>query len=123
PKQLLDISQSLRTLGYARSLLTVVKRYVFDVPRRYRAFRRLRTREAKWFASDQELRNNINEVELDTVLLASLKAARELLSRSEIRLDVQSRSWSLLEPVLALYKNQVLADESTDFSVLQLACM
>ena len=122
-EQLLDISESLRILGRARSLLTVAKRYVFDVPRRYRAFRRLRTREAKWFASDHELRNSINEVELDTVLLASLKAARELLSRSEIRSNVQSRSWSLLEPVLALYKNQVLADESTDFSVLQLACM
>ena len=123
PKQLLDISESLRTLGYARSLLTVVKRYVFDVPRRYRAFRRLRTREAKWFAADHELKNNINEVELDAVFLASLKAARELLSRSEIRSNIQSRSWTLLEPVLGLYKNQVLADESTDFSVLQLACM
>jgi hypothetical protein len=123
PKQLLEISESLRTLGYARSLLTVVKRYVFDVPRRYRAFRRLRTREAKWFASDHELKNNINEVELDAVLLASMQAARELLSRSEIRSNIQSRSWTLLEPVLDLYKNQVLADESTDFSVLQLACM
>ena len=123
PKQLQQIAESLRTLAHARSLLTVVKRYVFDTPRRYRSFRRLRTREAKWFAADHELKNNISEVELDAVLLASLKAARELLSRSEIRSNIQSRSWSLLEPILGLYKNQVLADESTDFSVLQLACM
>jgi GTPase SAR1 family protein len=123
PKQLQEIAESLRTLAHARSLLTVVKRYVFDAPRRYRSFRRLRTREAKWFAADHELKNNISEVELDAVLLASLKAARELLSRSEIRSNIQSRSWSLLEPILGLYKNQVLADESTDFSVLQLACM
>lgn len=123
PDQLLSISESLKTLGYARSLATSVKRYVFDTPRRYRAFRRLRTRESRWYKSDHELKNSINEIELDAILLASLKSSRTLLSRTDVRSNIQSRFWSLLEPVLGLYKNQVLADESTDFSALQLACM
>jgi len=31
--------------------------------------------------------------------------------------------WSSLKPILSLYKNQILVDEATDFSPLQLACM
>ncbi len=121
--QLAEISTALFTLGHARTLLSAVRRYVFELPRRYRAFRRARVRESKWFNPDSELKNEVNEIELDALLLASLRTARELLTRSEVRSNVQARFWQALEPVLTLYRNQVLVDEVTDFAVLQLACM
>ena len=96
---------------------------MFDTPKRYRTFRRARQRGGRWFAADITFTNEINELELDAMLLSSLKAARDLLSRVEVRANLTDRSWIQLQPVFALYRNQVLADEATDFSPLQLASM
>src|SRR5581483_3240429 len=67
--QLAEVASSLTVLGHARTLQRAVRRAVFELPRRYRAFRRTRLRESKWFAPDAELKSEINEVELDVLLL------------------------------------------------------
>jgi hypothetical protein len=99
------------------------RRFIFDTPKRYRTFRRTRQKEARWFRSDMPLTSEINELELDSVLLASLRASRDLLGSIEVRSNLNDRSWAYLQPVFSLYRNQVLADEATDFSPIQLACM
>jgi DNA helicase IV len=62
-------------------------------------------------------------LELDIVILTSLRAAGELLRSATIARRVQDTYWSALQTVQGLYKNQILVDEATDFSPVQLACM
>ena len=123
PQNLVRIGDALIMLGHARGLLAMGRRFIFDTPKRYRTFRRTRQKEARWFRSDMPLTSEINELELDSILLASLRASRDLLGSIEVRSNLNDRSWTYLEPVHSLYRNQVLADEATDFSPIQLACM
>jgi superfamily I DNA/RNA helicase len=62
-------------------------------------------------------------LELDLVLLTVLRGANELLGSSTVAPDVERPGWSSLKPVSDLQKNQILVDEATDFSPVQLACM
>jgi superfamily I DNA/RNA helicase len=55
--------------------------------------------------------------------LGILRAANDLLSKPNIIQDVDAPVWSSLRPVFDLYKNQILVDEATDFSPVQIACM
>ena len=123
PQNLVRIGDALIMLGHARGLLAMGRRFIFDTPKRYRSFRRTRQKEARWFRSDMPLTSEINQLELDSVLLASLRASRDLLGSIEVRSNLNDRSWTYLQPVFSLYRNQVLADEATDFSPIQLACM
>lgn len=123
PQTLVRIGESLVMLGHARGLLAMGRRFIFDAPNRYRTFRRTRQKEARWFPSDMPMTSEINELELDSILLASLRASRDLLASIEVRSNLNDRSWKYLQPVFSLYRNQVLADEATDFSPIHLACM
>ncbi|MDL1867003.1 hypothetical protein FBR06_07135 [Betaproteobacteria bacterium PRO4] len=93
------------------------------MPRRYRAFRRLRQEEGKWYRKDGFSPTDLHPLELDVVLLAILRNANDLLSKPNIVRDVDLPVWSSLRPVLDLYKNQILVDEATDFSPVQIGCM
>jgi len=117
------IGRDLTTLINARTLLTSAARFVFGTTKRYRVYRRKEQREGRWFRSDAVLGQEVNELELDVLFLATLRAARDLLARGEIRDNVDERPWAHLEPILDLYRNQILVDEATDFSPIQLACM
>ena len=55
--------------------------------------------------------------------LRILRAAGDLISRPNVQRDIDSPAWSALQPILGHYRNQVLVDEATDFSPIQLACM
>ena len=117
------IGKSLTILLHARRLLTPARRFVFGAPKRYRAYRRIRQREGQWFYREASLGEEVNELELDVLFLATLRAGRDLLGRGEIRENVDDRVWAHLQPILDLYRNQILVDEATDFSSIQLACM
>ena len=52
-----------------------------------------------------------------------MREARDLLSRPNIQRDINSTAWSSLQAIQGLYRNQILVDEATDFSAIQLACM
>jgi DNA helicase IV len=62
-------------------------------------------------------------LELDLVLLAMLRGEDELLGAQRIAGNSDSPPWAALQPMLSLYRNQIVVDEATDFSPLQLACM
>jgi len=62
-------------------------------------------------------------LELDIVLLAILRAAGDLISRPNVQRDIESPAWSSLQPILEHYRNQILVDEATDFSPIQIASM
>jgi hypothetical protein len=83
-----------------------------------------RTPASRQLVSQRRLRaRDIHPLELDIVLLAILRAAGDLISRPNVQRDIDSPAWSSLQPILGHYRNQILVDEATDFSPIQLACM
>jgi DNA helicase IV len=62
-------------------------------------------------------------LELDIVLLTGLRTAGDLIRRPDVQRDIDNPVWSSLKPIQGYYRNQILVDEATDFSPIQLACM
>ncbi len=118
-----EIGTSLIVQSNIRRFANPVKRYINNLPKRYKAFRKLRQEEKKWYQKDGYAHTDIHPLEIDIVLLAILKSANELLSNSNIMRNVDLSFWSSLKSVLDLYKNQIFVDEVTDFSPIQIACM
>lgn len=118
-----EVGASLLIQASARRFVNPVKRFVDGIAKRYRAFRRLRQEEGKWYRKEGFSPTDLHPLELDVVLLAILRGANDLLSKPNIVRDVDAPVWSSLKPVLDLYKNQILVDEATDFSPVQIACM
>lgn len=118
-----EVGGSLLVQASARRFTNPVKRYLDAIPRRYRAYRRTRQEEGRWYRKDGFSPTDLHPLELDVVLLGILRGANELLSRATIVRDIDLPVWSSLRPVLDLHKNQVVVDEATDFSPIQLACM
>lgn len=117
------VGASLLVQTNARRFMNPVKRFLDSVPRRYRTFRREHQQVSPWYQREGFETRDIHPLELDVVLLAILRTGGDLLSRPNILRDVDSPAWSSLKPILELYRNQVLVDEATDFSPIQLACM
>lgn len=117
------VGASLLIQARARRFVNPVKRYIGGLPKRYRAFRRVRQNENKWYVKDGFSSTDIIPMELDIVLLAILRSAGELLNVPSIVGNIDTPAWASLQPVHDLYKNQILVDEATDFSPIQIACM
>ena len=107
----------------ARRFLNPVKRYVGDVPKRYRSFRRERQQAGEWYCSAGFEGRDLHPLELDVVLLSILRSAGNLTSKPSVQREIDSPAWSSLQSITGLYRNQILVDEATDFSPIQLACM
>lgn len=118
-----EVGASLLVQTNARRFVNPVKRYLDGIPKRYRAFRRERQQAGSWYRTEGFEARDIHPLELDIVLLAILRAAGDLISRPNVQRDIDSPAWSTLQPILGHYRNQVLVDEATDFSPIQLACM
>ncbi len=107
----------------ARRFVNPLKSYFDGIPKRYRAFRRASQEQGVWYLKDGLESREVNPLELDVVLLTTLRDGYNLLSVPDIRKNIDSTHWSSLIPLLGLYRNQILVDEATDFSPVQLACM
>lgn len=118
-----NIGKGLLVQSAARRFINPVKRYLNGVPKRYRAFRREHQAKNIWYRPEGFEARDIHPLELDIVLLAILRAASDLLSRRNILRNIDSPAWSSLQPIFEHYCNQILVDEATDFSPIQLASM
>ena len=118
-----NVGNSLRVQSRARTFLNPVKKYIGNIHKRYRKFRSLRQAEKKWFRNKKFNQATLHPLELDIVLLAILRSAGELLEITNIAQSINDPVWSSLKPVYSLYMNQILVDEVTDFSPVQIACM
>lgn len=118
-----EVGASLLVQASARRFVNPVKRYLDGIPKRYRAFRRERQQANTWYRHEGFEARDIHPLELDIVLLAILRAAGDLISRPNVQRDIDSPAWSSLKPILGHYRNQILVDEATDFSPIQLASM
>lgn len=121
--ELLDIGKALLTQAHARKFSNPIQRYLSGVHQRYRKFRRLRQSEGRWYQSHSIEARDIHPLELDVVLLAVLRASVQFLSRPQVVRQLSHPALAALKPVHDLFRNQILVDEATDFSPIQLACM
>lgn len=117
------IGESLVVQSALRWFVNPVRRYVDGVPQRYRRFRRIRQAEGLWFAPDGHAVTDLHPLEADLILLAMMRSSDELVRRAR-RLDTpENPAQRILTRMSELYRTQVLVDEATDFSPIQLACM
>lgn len=119
----IEVGTSLLIQASIRRFTNPVKRYLDGMPRRYRAFRRETQASQTWYQSGRFDSRDIHPLELDIVLLATLRAANGLINKPSILRDIDSPAWSSLKSIQERYCNQILVDEATDFSPIQLACM
>ena len=118
------VGRSLVQQSRLRKLLNPARSFINDVPRRYRTFRRQRQAEASWYpVAGGYLARDLHPLELDIVLLAILRCASGLLTRPNVQRDIDATEWTALRTVRGALRHQVLVDEATDFSPIQLACM
>ncbi|HEN3378316.1 TPA: ATP-binding domain-containing protein [Yersinia enterocolitica] len=122
-KDCINVGTSLIVQGYARHFSNPLKRYLDGIPKNYRTFRRERQKEGLWYEGGSFDTREIHPLELDVILLAILRTANSLLRSSRIQRDIDNPAWTALKPIIDLYRNQILVDETTDFSPVQLACM
>ncbi|MGF7116689.1 hypothetical protein QF017_006217 [Pseudomonas laurylsulfatiphila] len=99
------------------------KRYVLDVPTSYRAFRRECLALELYDYQKPDAPAHIDETELDAILLLMLRSARELIRQDFVRRHLDDPRFTELAKISNQFLQQVLVDEATDFSTLQLACM
>lgn len=116
------IGQKLLTLQSARLLNQPVRRYFNDLPKRYRLFRRQRVSDARWYEDAIDQRE-IGPFEIDVIILALLSAAQSAADRGSLAHLLTLPAWAPLRAIADLWRNQVLVDEATDFSPIQLRCM
>ncbi|MFO0644617.1 MAG: ATP-dependent helicase [Polyangiales bacterium] len=128
-KALLPLGQSLATLRQLRFLAEPHRNLIERVPSAYQRFRRVSLRErGAWFdpnAQRQIDQKRLEPAEVDLLIVMMLRNARGFLARANGRLlrDTASTNVALLDAVRREYVAQVLVDEATDFSPLELASM
>ncbi len=120
---LIDIGNKLILQTAARRFVTPCKGYIGGVSKRYRTFRRERQGANIWYRTSGFDQRDVHQLELDVILLATLQAGNELINRRNILRAIDSPQWAPLKTLMSCYRHQILVDEATDFSPLQLACM
>jgi len=117
------IGQGITFQNGLRRFANASKRFVVDVPQSYRSFRKEQRATGAFFSEDPQSPSHLSPTEVDAIILLMLRNARELLSQSFIARELEAPRFETLRNLAGAFRNQVMVDEATDFSVLQLACM
>ncbi|WP_316231136.1 ATP-binding domain-containing protein [Bradyrhizobium sp. SZCCHNR1051] len=123
PEELKAVGLNLQVQTAARRFMAPLGRFVSGVPRRYRSFRKERQAEGHWYKADGFGVTDISPLEVDVVLLTLLRASRHLLRNVGISNNIEDSGYAVLRAVENLFRTQIVVDEATDFSPIQLACM
>lgn len=96
--------------------------FIGKIPARYRRFRREVSAGGQWYEVVPAAAD-VDALEVDLIILAMLRAARQLGADAQLMRRLGERVPTLLGDIATLQRNQILVDEATDFSPIQLACM
>jgi len=118
-----EIGRIVSLQASLRKFMNLSKRYVAEVPVSYRVFRKTNGSNSDLYSKLPEKANELSSFELDAVILLQLQIARELLEQSFVSKNIELAKFSNIKAISSLFRNQILVDEATDFSVIQLACM
>lgn len=120
---LLEVGQHISFQNGLRRFVNSFRRYLSDVPVSYGAFRRENLGNQRFYRSVPSNTLHLDPVELDAIILVMLRNCRELLGQSFVQRSVESPRFESVKRVSSLFRTQIMVDEATDFSVLELACM
>ncbi|PTQ87167.1 ATP-binding domain-containing protein [Agitococcus lubricus] len=120
---LLEIGQRISFQNGLRRFVNAFRRYVADVPASYQAFRKQHAGNLNLYKESPVSPLHLCSTELDAIVLLILRNARELLLQDYIARDITSVRFESLRNLSTLFRTQIMVDEATDFSVIQLACM
>lgn len=121
--ELRALGESLQLQTALRRFTNPIRRYVNGLPGRYRRFRRLRQTEGVWYAAAAPAVADAGPLEVDAMLLCSLRTLSGLARERSVLRRMDEAAFGTIKDFLGLTRNQVMVDEATDFSPLQLACM
>jgi DNA polymerase III delta prime subunit len=121
--ELRTIGESLQTQAALRRFTNLIRRYMNGIAGRYRRFRRVRQAENIWYVADPISANEVDPLEVDIMLLCVMNAAALLIRDRSIRRDIDDSVYAILKDYMGVVRNQIMVDEATDFSPIQLACM
>jgi DNA polymerase III delta prime subunit len=117
-----DIGEGLQTQAALRRFTNPVRRYINGIAGRYRRFRRARQSENNWYVETIG-GSDVDPLEVDIMLLCAMRATSSLLRDRTIRRNIDDSAYALLKEFMRHVRNQIMVDEATDFSPIQLACM
>jgi GTPase SAR1 family protein len=117
------LGESLQIQGALRRFTNPVRRYINGIAGRYRRFRRARQADNEWYIADTTAANDVDPLETDLMLLCAMRTASSLLQDRTIQRNIDDPPYLLLKDYIGIIRNQVIVDEATDFSPVQLACM
>ena len=118
-----QVGESLQVQGALRRFTNPVHRYLNGVPARYRRFRRARQAEGIWYISEGIPLSDVDPLEVDVMLLCTMRTAADLMQDRAIRQSIDQPMYAALKDFQGLVRNQIMVDEATDFSPIQLACI
>ena len=115
-----DVGKSLIVQSALRRFVNPVRGYIDKIPTRYRRYRRAKQEDGRLYRGDGFAPTDIHPLEVDIILLAMLRNTDDLIVGIRTPDDEARKT---LDRLQNLYYTQVLVDEATDFSPIQLACM
>lgn len=122
-KTLLEIGRLISFQNGLRRFVNASKRYVTDVPSSYQYFRKSNNEDRVYYQEAPQSQFHLSDIELDVIILLMLRNCRELISQSFVERDIDTPRYETLRNFSSLFRTQIMVDEATDFSILQLACM
>ncbi len=120
---LFEIGRHISFQNGLRRFINSHKRYVTDITTSYRAFRKDRNILNDFYVSELVNTTQLSGLELDGMILLMLRKSRQLIAQNYVSKSLDEPKYSYLAVISSLFKNQIMVDEATDFSMLQLACM
>ena len=120
---LFEIGKHISFQNGLRRFINSHKRYVTDIPTSYRAFRKDKRILEDFYVSEVTNTPQLSSIELDAIILLMLRKSKQLMAQNYVVKSLDEPKYSYLAVISGLFKNQIMVDEATDFSMLQLACM
>lgn len=119
-KQLAQIARSQRRL---RKFLRPDRLIMRSIIPKFRNFRADEASSRDWYTQAPPSASLIAWQELDVLMLATMRIGAEVSSNLARVSDSEPPSRGILADIRTLYRNQILVDEVSDFSLIQLALM
>jgi GTPase SAR1 family protein len=127
-EDLREAGLKLETQSKLRKLSNPSKLYFDQIPKGYLQFRKIRIKENNWYDDNSLIENmirnrEVNGLELDIIILTMLRHSSEIIKIIPADVMEKKSKYSKIIELQFEYRNQVMVDEATDFSPVQLACM
>ena len=97
--------------------------FTSKVALRYSGFRRAMRDQGRWYPPGRPAARYAHPAEADLILLAILRGVSDMESDQTLMRRLGERTLPVVQTVRQLRRYQVLVDEATDYSPVQLACM